>query len=101
MDAAVDRLQGGQKRLSDKLEENTRLTLQTKESIDALTAALGGFPIFMQEGQQTFKFVKRLANLAKFMLVFFVAPALALVILTGHSPHWVRELWHLIMEFNQ
>lgn len=101
MDSALSKLDGGHKRLSDRLEENTALTAQTKQSIDSLQLSLGGFPTFMTEGQQTFKFVKRLVNFVQWLLILFVAPVLGLIILTGHSPHWVRELWQLILEFNK
>lgn len=100
VDAAIEKLHGGQRRLSDKLEENTELTKTVDHKVDTLNIQLGGFPAFMLEGHNTFKFVRRLATLAKWLLVFFVAPILAVVILTGHAPEWVKTLWTLIMEFN-
>lgn len=106
VDAAIERLHGGQDRLSDRLELNTKLTLETKQSVETLTTSLGALPAFMNEGQHTFKFVKRLATLAKWLMVLFVLPALVIYALfyglghNGHAPEWTRMLWKLIMEFN-
>lgn len=101
VDAAIEKLHGGQNRLSDRLELNTKLTQETKISMDELNKSLGGFPAFMSEGHNTFKFVRRLVSLAKWLLVIVVAPVLMLIIVTGHAPQWVHTLWTLIMEFNK
>lgn len=107
VDAAIERLHGGQRRLVDKLAENTALTAQTKVSVDLLNDSLGGFPEFMKEGQQTFKFVKRLITLIKWGLVVLVGPIAAMYFILygvwheGHAPEWLKLLWKMITELNK
>lgn len=98
VNSQLAQLHGGHKRISDEIVKNTKLTAETKNTLDILASNLGDLPLFLSEGRVFFKFATKLMKVAKYILIFVVVPIAGIVAVgyayanNGTPPHWFLVL---------
>lgn len=101
VDSKLLHLEGGHARISDGLQENTKLTREVKESVDKLVVSLGPLPDFIREGQTTSQFLKKIYLMMKWILLVFVIPLTILYVIVfgflhhGNAPEWAKTIWQI------
>jgi hypothetical protein len=101
IDGKLLHLEGGHVRITDGLIENTRITKETKESVDTLVVSLGPLAEFINEGRSTGVFTKKLYLLLKWIIWAFVVPITILYIVIygfmhhGTAPEWAKTIWQI------
>lgn len=101
VDSKLLHLEGGHKRISDDLTENTRLTQEVKNSIDKLVESLNPLPEFIKESRTVSAFLHKLYLLAKWILFGFVIPLTIIYVVVfgffheGNAPEWAKTIWQI------
>lgn len=103
VDTKLVNLDGGHKRISDKIDFNTNMTIGVKESLDKLVQNLGSFPEFLSEGRTSLKFITKLRQLVTWIAYNIVIPtasAFAAIYFYKHGfmPTWFENLVEFIQE---
>ena len=94
----VAKLEGGQMRMSDKLDYNNKITEEVASKIDTLLDKLGDLADIVVEGRGAFKLFSRLMKVFRWMIKYMILPLLALFgaiysIKSGSElPSWMKEI---------
>ena len=101
IDMEITTLKGGHSRLSDRLEENTKITQSNHEVLKKLDANLGTLSAIIQDGAGFFRFGKRVMVFIKWGFFTLFLPVLVLYVIVygfghnGNSPEWAKTLYQI------
>ena len=101
IDMEITTLKGGHARLSDRLEENTKITKSNHEVLKKLDQNLGTLSSIIQEGAGFFRFGRRVMIFVKWGFFTMFIPGLVLYVIIygfeheGNSPGWAKTLYQI------